>query len=731
MVDAAIKMEATEVTQQEASVGEDENQPAKASVIIGHSAATSSSNPNWDALASTSRGTGAGPRQSLRLASGGSRRTVLGKTKSGRAKGRRRESSLWRAAKAGSAILYLDAAHALHRDKKRERRSETLAQVFDSKAKTTTPAQQEPFGSAAELNRIAATYGSSRSASSNSDSTANVVESTAASASSGHDDTQKQGKPTDAAEVSHGVGDSGQEVSESALDADTRNLRSPDHNEAGVKAGNDAGNTNGNAGSKRAAQSVASTRSEAEVASHTSEESKSGARTGGKGYPKSEQKGEKALKAVGESGSLGSTDHVLLSQDTRGSGASTVRLDEAADLEVNAGNHVADEVTASHVETGSDSVDPRWRGIATTTVTATTLGSQMLRKVEPGTSSRESDSWVPAAGKKYPKSEQKGEKALKSVKASVPLGSADHVLLSENIIERGASTRFDEAPASLEANADRPAENHPTKGATSVAHDDAASLAETDSEDPRWHGIATTTATTTTLASQMLGKVEPGTSFGDTSEETTSEAPAAGNEYPKSQKKGEKALKSVKASGSLGAGRVLLSQDTGESGASTVRFDEAASLGSSANSPPERHMGNSAGSVADEATASLAETDSEGPTSWGGIATTTVTTTSLRHQMLRKVEPDTFPTERTPAPTAASWKDFALGLFHKVASLFWSSSPSADLSKETDNGRAVTGYTGSQMRHSSRLCCSCISMTFSGAMSWQKEWGIWTRDART
>ncbi|CAD7953753.1 unnamed protein product, partial [Amoebophrya sp. A25] len=58
--------------------------------------------------------------------------------------------------------------------------------------------------------------------------------------------------------------------------------------------------------------------------------------------------------------------------------------------------------------------------------------------------------------------------------------------------------------------------------------------------------------------------------------------------------------------------------------------------------------------------------------------------------MLRKVEPDTFPTERTPAPTAASWKDFALGLFHKVASLFWSSSPSADLSKETDNGRAVT-----------------------------------------
>ncbi|CAD7953765.1 unnamed protein product, partial [Amoebophrya sp. A25] len=223
------------------------------------------------------------------------------------------------------------------------------------------------------------------------------------------------GKATDAAEVSHGAGDGGRGESEPALDADTRDLRSPDHSKAGVKdkaikapsAGDDAGKTNGNAGGKRAAHSGASTRSEAEVASHTAEGSKSGAPAGGKGYPKSEQKGEKALKAVKESGSLGSTDRVLLSQDTRGSGASTVRLDEAADLEVNAGNHVADEVTASHVETGSDSEDPRWHGIATTTVTTTTLGGQMLRKVEPGTSSRESDSGVPAAGKAYPKSEQK------------------------------------------------------------------------------------------------------------------------------------------------------------------------------------------------------------------------------------------------------------------------------------------------------------------------------------
>ncbi|CAD7953769.1 unnamed protein product, partial [Amoebophrya sp. A25] len=119
-------------------------------------------------------------------------------------------------------------------------------------------------------------------------------------------------------------------------------------------------------------------------------------------------------------------------------------------------------------------------------------------------------------------------------------------------------------------------------------------------------------------------------------------------------------LKSVEASGSLGAERVLLSQDTGESGASTVRLGEAASVGPSAHSPPAKYMGNSGGSVADEVTASPVETDSEGPTSWDRIATTTVTTTALRHQMLRKVEPDTFPTERTPAPTAASWKDFAL-----------------------------------------------------------------------
>ncbi|CAD7953772.1 unnamed protein product, partial [Amoebophrya sp. A25] len=427
MVDAAIKMEATEVTQLELPEGEHENQPAKASVIIGHSAATSSSNPHWDALPSTSPGTaGAGPRQSLRLASGGSRRTVPGKTKSGRAKGRRRESSLWRAAKAGSAILYLDAAHALHRDKKRERRSETLAQVFDSKAKTTTPAEQEPFGSAAELNRKTATYGSSGSASSNHDSSANVVESTAASASaehSGHDDTQKQGKATDAAEVSHGAGDSGQGVSKSALDADTRDLRSPDHNEAGVKdkaikapsAGDDAGKTNGNARSKRAAHSVASTRSEAEVASHTAEGSKTGAPAGGKGNSRSEEKGEKALKAVKKSGSLGSTDHVLLSQNTRGSGASTVRLDEAADLEINADSHVADEVIASHVETGSDSDDSRWHGIATTRVTTTTPRNQMLRKAELGTlfsdTSEETTGEAPAAGNEYPKSQKKGEKA--------------------------------------------------------------------------------------------------------------------------------------------------------------------------------------------------------------------------------------------------------------------------------------------------------------------------------
>ncbi|CAD7953774.1 unnamed protein product, partial [Amoebophrya sp. A25] len=147
-------------------------------------------------------------------------------------------------------------------------------------------------------------------------------------------------------------------------------------------------------------------------------------------------------------------------------------------------------------------------------------------------------------------------------------------------------------------------------------------------------------------------------------------------EYPKSQKKGEKAQKPVKASGSLGAGRVLLSQDTGESGASTVRLDEAASLESSANSPPEKHTGNSGGSVADEVTASLAETDSEGPTSWDGIATTTVTTTSLRYQMLRKVEPGTSFTERAPVSAAASWTDLARGLFHKGASLFWWSSPS-------------------------------------------------------
>ncbi|CAD7953767.1 unnamed protein product, partial [Amoebophrya sp. A25] len=82
--------------------------------------------------------------------------------------------------------------------------------------------------------------------------------------------------------------------------------------------------------------------------------------------------------------------------------------------------------------------------------------------------------------------------------------------------------------------------NHPTKGATSVAHDGAASLVETDSEDPRWHGIATTTVTTTTLRNQMLRKAELGASFSDTSEGATSEAPAAGNEYPKSQKKGKR-----------------------------------------------------------------------------------------------------------------------------------------------------------------------------------------------